>query len=98
MYVIIIGGGKVGYYLTKELLKQRYEVLLLEKDKRRLEFLTKEFGDMVIHGDGCEIRCMDQCGFQRADVVVAVTGDDEDNLVIAKWHNRDSMCLGFLPE
>lgn len=84
MYVIIVGGGKVGYYLSKELLKEQHEVLLLEKDKRRLEFLTEELGEVVALGDGCEIRQMETSGFRRADVVVAVTGDDEDNLVICQ--------------
>jgi len=88
MYVIIIGGGKVGYYLTRELLKHRYEVLLMEKDKRRLSFLQDELGEAAVWGDGCEIRCMEECGFSRADVVVAVTGDDEDNLVICQMARR----------
>ena len=88
MYVIIVGGGKVGYYLTRELLKQQYEVLLLEKDKSRLAFLSDELGEVAVHGDGCEIRCMDACGYGRADVVVAVTGDDEDNLVICQMAQK----------
>ncbi len=88
MYVIIVGGGKVGYYLSKELLRQQYEVLLLEKDKSRLSFLMEEVGDVAVFGDGCEIRCMDSAGFGRADVVVAVTGDDEDNLVICQMAQK----------
>lgn len=88
MYVVIVGGGKVGYYLSKELLKEQHEVLLLEKDKSRLEFLGKDLSDIVQLGDGCEIRQMENAGFGRADVVVAVTGDDEDNLVICQMAQR----------
>lgn len=84
MYVIIVGGGKVGYYLTRELLGQDFEVALIEKDKRRLAYLQTELGEVVLFGDGCEVRYMEDAGFGRADVVVAVTGDDEDNLVICQ--------------
>ncbi len=80
MYVIIVGGGKVGYYLSKELANQDYEVLLMEKDRHRLAFLQSELGEVAFQGDGAEIRYMEAAGFRRADVVVAVTGDDEDNL------------------
>ncbi|MCC6484610.1 MAG: TrkA family potassium uptake protein [Armatimonadetes bacterium] len=89
MYVIIVGGGKVGYYLSKELMNQDYELLLMEKDRNRLAFLQSELGEVAFHGDGAEIQYMEAAGFRRADVVVAVTGDDEDNLVVcqvAKWH------------
>jgi trk system potassium uptake protein TrkA len=84
MYVIVVGAGKVGYYLTKQLLRENHEVLLLEKDRRRQAMLTEEIGEVVVQGDGCEVRVMSEAGFGRADVVVAVTGDDEDNLVICQ--------------
>lgn len=91
IYVIIVGGGNVGYYLTKALVAEGHEVLLMEKDRKTAERLQDELGDMVLHGDGCEIRTMNDAGMGRANVVVAVTGDDEDNLVIcqmakAKFH------------
>ena len=82
MYVIVVGGGKVGYYLTKQLLTEGHEVLLLEKDRRRQAMLAEQLGEVVVQGDGCEVRIMSEAGFGRADVIVAVTGDDEDNLVI----------------
>lgn len=88
MFVIIVGGGKVGYYLTKELVNQDFEVALLEKDKRRLSYLQADLGEVVLQGDGCEIRYMEKAGFGRADVVVAVTGDDEDNLVICQMAKK----------
>jgi trk system potassium uptake protein TrkA len=88
MYVIVVGGGKVGYYLTKQLLTEGHEVLLMEKDRRRQAMLAEEIGEVVMQGDGCEVRVMNEAGFARADVIVAVTGDDEDNLVICQMAKR----------
>ena len=88
MYVIVVGGGKVGYYLTKQLLMEGHEVLLLEKDRRRQALLAEQMGEVVVQGDGCEVRIMAEAGFGRADVIVAVTGDDEDNLVICQMAKR----------
>lgn len=83
-YIIIAGGGKVGYSLTKALLSEGYEVLLVEKRHQRYQLLHDELGDAVYYGDACEIRTMVRVGMERADLVVAVTGDDEDNLVICQ--------------
>ena len=88
MYVIVVGGGKVGYYLTKQLLTEGHEVLLLEKDRRRQATLAEQLGEVVVQGDGCEVRIMSEAGFGRADVIVAVTGDDEDNLVICQMAKK----------
>lgn len=84
MYVIIAGGGKVGYYLSKTLVSEGHEVLLIEQDKRESERLREELGDVVVRGDASEMRTMRDAGMERADVVVAVTGDDGDNLVISQ--------------
>lgn len=83
MYVIIIGGGKVGFYLAKELLDEGHEVLVIEKDERgpRSAYIAEELGDVVLRGDGCEVTTLESAGTGRADMLVAVTGDDEDNLV-----------------
>lgn len=89
MYIIIVGAGNVGYYLAKTLLSAGHEVLLIERDKRRCELLRDEFGEVVMRGRGDEIRIMREAGADRADIVVACTGDDEDNLIIsqiAKWY------------
>lgn len=89
MYVIIVGAGNVGYYLAKTLLNAGHEVLLIERDKRRCDLLRDEFGESVMRGRGDEIRIMREAGADRADIVVACTGDDEDNLIIsqiAKWY------------
>lgn len=84
MYIIVIGGGKVGYYLTKSLLEEGHEILVIEKDPRKCARLTDELGANVLHGDGCETSNMAEAGMGRADVVVAVTGDDEENLVVCQ--------------
>jgi trk system potassium uptake protein TrkA len=81
MYIIIVGGGRLGYYLTKELLKEGHEVLVLEKDSRICKTITDELGSVCFRGDGCEAATLAEVGTGRADMFVAVTGDDEDNLV-----------------
>jgi len=84
MYVIVAGGGKIGHYLSRALVDAGHEVLLVEKDKARADYLAEELGEAVALGDACEVRTMREIGLERADVVVAVTGDDEDNLVICQ--------------
>lgn len=84
MYIIVVGGGKVGYYLTKSLLEEGHEILMIEKDPRKCASLTDELGANALQGDGCEASTMAEAGMGRADVVIAVTGDDEDNLVICQ--------------
>ena len=84
MYIIIVGGGGVGYYLARTLVKANHEVLLMERDRTAHRRLAEELGECVMQGDGCEVRIMEEAGGARADAVVAVTGDDEDNLVICQ--------------
>ena len=84
MYVIVVGGGKVGYYLAKELVDQGHEVLIIEKDRAKAARIAEELGSVVMRGDGCEAATLAQAGTSRADVVIAVTGDDEDNLVVCQ--------------
>ncbi|HEV2238033.1 MAG TPA: TrkA family potassium uptake protein [Ktedonobacterales bacterium] len=85
MYIIIGGGGQVGYYLTKGLLDQGNEVVLLEKEAKRFKFLQEQLGATNVgRGDACEARVLEDYGCLRADAVIAVTGDDEDNLVICQ--------------
>jgi trk system potassium uptake protein TrkA len=89
MYVIVVGGGKVGYYLTKELLAAGHELVLMEKDGRRARQIANEVGSIVLQRDGCEGKHLAEAGANRAAIVAAVTGDDEDNLVVcqmAKHH------------
>ncbi|MDQ3855342.1 MAG: TrkA family potassium uptake protein [Chloroflexota bacterium] len=84
MYIVIVGGGKVGYYLTKTLVNEGYEILLIEKNPTKVARFVDHFGAVVLQGDGAEAATMEKAGAARADVVIAVTGDDEDNLVICQ--------------
>jgi len=84
MYAIVAGGGKVGYYLAKELVEQGHEVLIIEKDARRCRLIEEDLGNVVMEGDAAEASVLAESGSERADVIVAVTGDDEDNLVICQ--------------
>jgi trk system potassium uptake protein TrkA len=84
MYMIVVGGGKVGYYLAKELVEEGHEVLVIEQDRGKVDRITEELGDIALRGDGCEAATAEVAGFGRADIVLAVTGDDEDNLVICQ--------------
>jgi len=81
MYIIIIGGGRVGYYLTKALLDEGHEVLIIEKNAAFCNTIKEEMGSVCVRGDGCEAAILEEVGTSRADMLVAVTGDDEDNLV-----------------
>lgn len=83
MFVLIVGGGKVGSYLTRALLKQGHEVVMVEKQERKARMLEQLIEQKVtVVGDGCDPLVLEQAGVKRADVVVADTGDDEDNLVV----------------
>jgi trk system potassium uptake protein TrkA len=81
MYIIVVGGGRLGYNLLKALLNEGHEVLVLEKDSRICKTITDELGSVCFRGDGCEAATLAEVGTGRADMLVAVTGDDEDNLV-----------------
>ena len=84
MYVIVAGGGKVGFYLARALLNEGHEVLVVEKNKRKSASISEELGSVVMLGNADEARTLEEAGANRAHVVVAVTGDDEDNLVICQ--------------
>ena len=81
MYIIVIGGGRVGYYLTKALLAEGHEVLVIEKDASICEDIREELGSISLRGDGCEASTLTEAGAERANMLIAVTGDDEDNLI-----------------
>jgi len=88
MYIIIVGGGEVGYHLSKILLNDGHEVLIIEQDAARSEKLSEELGSVVLRGDGCEAATLEGIGAARADMLVAVTDDDARNLVacqVAKY-------------
>ncbi len=84
LFFIIGGAGRVGYFLAKELIGQGHEVMLLDKDPKRVQDLKRELGAQVTAGDACEVTTLERVGCARADYVLAVTGEDEDNLVICQ--------------
>ena len=81
MYIMVVGGGRIGYYLTKALLDEEHEVLIIEKSATICETINDELGSICFRGDGCETATLDEAGTSRADMLIAVTGHDEDNLV-----------------
>jgi len=84
MYIAIIGAGKVGYFLAKRMISAGHTVAIVDKDKTICEETAKQLEAIVIHGDGCDPRILEESGLGRAEVIAAVTGDDEDNLIICQ--------------
>src|SRR5713101_3355312 len=88
MYFVIAGGGEVGFHLAKALLEAGHEIMLIESDRRRAQFIEEHLGSVVLNAPADEGRFQVDLGCQRADAVIAVTGEDPANLVIcqlAKW-------------
>ena len=81
MYVVIAGGGKVGRFIAMDLIKDGHDVAIIERVEGRCEQLLREFDLLVIRGDACDVRDLQQARPDRADVFVATTGDDDDNFV-----------------
>jgi trk system potassium uptake protein TrkA len=84
VYILIAGGGKVGRNLTKDLLAMGHEVTVIEQRADRYHSLEEEFEHVVQHGDATELHVLERCGVRRAGLVVAVTGDDEDNIIVCQ--------------
>lgn len=84
MYFVVAGGGEVGYHLSKALLEAGHEVMIIERDRRRALWIEEQLGSVVINAPADEGKYQIQAGCQRADAVLAVTGDDEDNLIISQ--------------
>ena len=81
MKVVIVGGGKVGHHLARVLRRERKPVVVIELDQERAEEVANETGALVIHGDGTDVRILQEADLEHATRLVAVTGSDEDNLV-----------------
>lgn len=84
MKSIIIGGGKIGYYLLKTLKEKNYTVILIESDKNLCQSIAEDIDADIICGDGTDVDVLKDAGINEAEVVAAVTGADEENLVICK--------------
>jgi trk system potassium uptake protein TrkA len=84
MYIIIVGAGKVGWNLGRELLEKGHEVTLVDNDRDRFLTVEQELEHNVQYGDASELWVLERAGISRADLVIAVTGDDEDNMLICQ--------------
>ncbi|MDD5347002.1 MAG: NAD-binding protein [Candidatus Omnitrophica bacterium] len=84
MKIVIVGAGKVGFFLAKRLIVGKHTISIVDKDKQVCEDIAKELEILVINGDGCDPLILEEAGARHADVVAAVTGDDEDNMIICQ--------------
>jgi trk system potassium uptake protein TrkA len=84
MYVIVVGAGKVGWNLARELIDKGNELTVIENDRARFQTVEEELEHAVQYGDGSELWVLERAGMERADLVIAVTGDDEDNILICQ--------------
>lgn len=84
MYFIVAGGGEVGFHLSQALLESGHEVMILESDRRRAQFIQDQLGSVVLNAPADEGRYQMEAGCGRADAMIAVTGDDAKNLVICQ--------------
>ncbi len=83
-YMLVVGAGKVGWNLTRELTDSGHEVTLIESDRERYLTVEQELEHRVLYGDASELWVLERAGISRAAMVIAVTGDDEDNLLICQ--------------
>lgn len=81
MYVVLVGGGKIGRYVAQDLREKGHEVTVIERVRDRAERLVTTSDVLVIEGDACDVRYLQQAHLDRADAIVATTHEDEDNLV-----------------
>src|SRR5918995_6652503 len=84
MYIIVVGAGKVGWNLARELLEKGHEVTLIEENRERYLTVEQELEHSIAYGDATELWVLERAGISRADIVIAVTGDDEDNMLICQ--------------
>jgi len=81
MNIVLIGGGKVGYYLAKTLIQAKHRVVIIESNTDRCNLIANDLEALVINGDGTTIAVLEEANVSQADYVAAVTGKDEENLV-----------------
>ena len=92
MYVIIAGAGKVGWNLARELIGRDQEVTLIEQDHAKFRVVAEELEHAIQYGDATELWVLERAGIQRADLMIAVTGDDEDNILICQMAKEKYGC------
>lgn len=84
MFAIILGGGRTGSYIAQDLLSAGHKVIIIERKRETFEKVKKEINTEVLLGDGSNPTLLAEAGIRKADIVIAVTSQDEDNLVIAR--------------
>lgn len=89
MRVVIVGGGKLGNQIARNLLERKYCVKLIEKDKAKCMKLANDLDVQVICGDGTELEVLEEAGTKNADCFIAVTGSDQDNLVASQLAKKE---------
>jgi trk system potassium uptake protein len=89
MNIVIVGGGKVGYYLAKTLLSYKHKITVIEPQKELCEKVADQLNISVVNGDGTSIEDLSSCGTGHADIFIAVTGRDEDNLIACQLAKRN---------
>jgi trk system potassium uptake protein TrkA len=92
VYVVIAGAGKVGSNLARELIEKGNEVTVIENDRRRYLLVEEELEHAIQYGDATELWVLERAGIARADLAVAVTGDDEDNILICQMAKERYLC------
>src|SRR4051812_12253230 len=91
-YIMIAGAGKVGWNLARELIAKDHEVTVIEDNRRRYLTVEQELEHNIQYGDASELWVLERAGIQRADMVIAVTSDDEDNMLICQVAREKYMC------
>jgi len=96
MYVVIAGAGKVGWNLARELMAKSHEVTVIESDRSRYLTVEQELEHAIQYGDATELWVLERAGINRADLTIAVTGDDEDNLLICQIAKEKYLCARII--
>jgi trk system potassium uptake protein TrkA len=96
VYVVIAGAGKVGWNLARELMSKGNEVTVIESDRSRYLTVEQELEHAIQYGDATELWVLERAGINRADLTVAVTGDDEDNLLICQLAKEKYLCARII--
>jgi trk system potassium uptake protein TrkA len=96
MYVVIAGAGKVGWNLARELMAKGHEVTVIESERGRYLTVEQELEHAIQYGDATELWVLERAGINRADLTIAVTGDDEDNLLICQIAKEKYLCARII--
>jgi trk system potassium uptake protein len=96
VYVVIAGAGKVGWNLARELISKGHEVTVIESERSRYLTVEQELEHAVQYGDATELWVLERAGINRADLTIAVTGDDEDNLLICQIAKEKYLCARII--